>query len=291
MNLEVATEVINEAKTGRKWDQPMPEDPSDRKVMAQELYEQALVARDRLNIKDDTVLTIISIVEADQPQDKEEEEPSTPEPSLSVGSSPSTSPALAPEGECQHEDATGLSVCPGCNKNLYPTIESSLKTVTDVIIAREQAHALMRKEGLPIPPSLEGEPPVLPRDLTTKSDTVVRRLHSEFAAALARATYLVSLETADEYASKMIYERLYARALARVERTYSEGEKIKSKTVPQLEAEAAQDAEVREWQERFHSHHIQSTFMKSIRDGYKDTCDRLSREWSMRTEERGHAAR
>lgn len=272
MKVETATAVINQAKNGGNWDQPLPVDPSDRISMAQEIYDQAVVARDRLNIKADSVLAVISMVEADEdeatdytPRSAKETE-STSKPSSSVESSSATSPDPS------------------------PNIEHELKTVTDVIIAREQAHALMRKEGLPIPPELEGEPPVLPRDLTQKTDTEIRRLHSEFAAALARANYLVSLETADEYAAKMIYERLYARALAHVERTYSEGDKVKSKTVPQLEAEAAQDSEVQEWGDRYHTHHVQNTFLKSIRDGYKDYADRLSREWSMREGERQHAS-
>lgn len=286
MKLETATAVINQAKSGGNWDRPMPVEPSDRISMAQEIYDQAVVARDRLNIKADSVLAVIATVESE-----EQESESISEPSSSAESSSVTSPALDTSDECGHEMATGLSVCPGCNEDLYPPSEHNLATVTEVIIAREQQHALMRKEGLPIPPELEGEPPVLPRDLTQKGDTEVRRLHSEFAAALARANYLVSLETADEYAAKMIYERLYARALARVERTYAEGDKVKSKTVPQLEAEAAQDQEVQEWAERYHTHHVQNTFLKSIRDGYKDYCDRLSRDWTMRTEERDHAAR
>lgn len=277
MKLETATAVINQAKSGGNWDRPMPVEPSDRISMAQEIYDQAVVARDRLNIKADSVLAVIATVESEEAVEDEATD---------------YTPRLTKESESTSEPSSSaeLSSAISPDRDINDEREHNLATVTEVIIAREQQHALMRKEGLPIPPELEGEPPVLPRDLTQKGDTEVRRLHSEFAAALARANYLVSLETADEYAAKMIYERLYARALARVERTYAEGDKVKSKTVPQLEAEAAQDQEVQEWAERYHAHHVQNTFLKSIRDGYKDYCDRLSREWSMREGEREHSA-
>lgn len=150
---------------------------------------------------------------------------------------------------------------------------------------KELAIAKIKKERLPIPAIVEGDEVVLPRDISTLSDAALRRLHSEFHACLARSNWLVAVEEADELAARQIADYHHAKALKRA----SESADVvtgKEKKVSTLEAEATGDETVREWRQRQNAHHVESKLLKALRDTYQQSCERISREYTMRSGER-----
>ncbi len=160
------------------------------------------------------------------------------------------------------------------------------KTRMDVMYEqKEQAIARIKKERLPIPDPIEGDDVVLPRDISVLSDAALRQLHSEFHACLSRANWLVAVDEADELAAKMIAEYHHAKA---VKRAAQEPDPVtgKAKTVATLEAEAAGDEQVQEWRKRQSHHHVEVKLLKALRDTYQQSCERISREYTMRSGER-----
>lgn len=151
--------------------------------------------------------------------------------------------------------------------------------VPDVIVEATQVVNSLMREGLPIPGELEGEPPVLPRDLTQVGDTEFRRLHSEFSAAYSRANFLATLAQADDYGTKQLMDKTYAKALLQA------GAGDHKKTVPVIESEAKNSPEFLEVLDQYTKAHIQWKILREYAEGLQDTCDRLSREWSMRQDE------
>lgn len=151
----------------------------------------------------------------------------------------------------------------------------------DPYALRKLAEARVAKEKLPIPPELEGNPPELPRDISALSDIQLRRLHAEFHALLARATWLVAVEESDEHAADQIARHYKAMVLRDLVSKASKDAKITA-----LEAEAAGDERVREWTQRKNEHYVQVKLLKALRDTYEDSCDRMSRDFTMRSAER-----
>lgn len=150
---------------------------------------------------------------------------------------------------------------------------------------KELAIAKIKKERLPIPASIEGDEVVLPRDLSALSDAALRRLHSEFHACLARTNWLVAVEEADELAARQIADYHHAKALKRASES-ADTVTGKEKKVSTLEAEAAGDPVVREWRQKQTAHHIECKLLKALRDTYQQSCERISRDYTMREGER-----
>lgn len=145
---------------------------------------------------------------------------------------------------------------------------------------RKKAEARIAKEKLPIPPELEGEPTQLPRDISALSNVHLRRYHGEFYAYLARANWLVAIEESDEYAADQIARHYKAMVLRDLVANAPKDTKITA-----LEAEASQDGRVRKWIKLKNEHYVQVKLLKALRDTYEDSCDRMSREYTMRQSE------
>lgn len=139
-----------------------------------------------------------------------------------------------------------------------------------------------RTEHLPIPPEIEGDPPHLPIDLTKVDDLALRRLHSEFSACAQRAMWLVTLEEGKESAASRIADQKAYTVMQGLERTDATTGKPKLASI--IEAEVAADSEVSKWRGLAADHRNKVRSIKSLRDSYHFACDRISREWSMRTE-------
>jgi hypothetical protein len=150
---------------------------------------------------------------------------------------------------------------------------------------KELSIARIKRERLPIPDSIEGDAVVLPRDISALSDGALRKLHSEFHACLSRANWLVAVEEADELACRQIADYYHAKA---VKKAAESADPItgKAKTVSALEAEAAGDETVREWRQKQNGHHVEVKLLKALRDTYLQSCERISRDWTMRSNER-----
>jgi hypothetical protein len=141
---------------------------------------------------------------------------------------------------------------------------------------------LLERENFPIPPQLEGDPPEMPRDLTTVGDRHCRRLHSEFNAWLARTNFLLGLERADEAAAEALAEHHERVAYAKLDRLDAGG---KSKPGTVLRAEASADTEALEWRRRASEHKQRLVVLYSLRDIYASNVERLRSDWRMRRDE------
>lgn len=143
------------------------------------------------------------------------------------------------------------------------------------------------EDGLPIPHEIEGDPPNLPLDLTLLSDKEVRYLHGAFNACAARAGWLYALEETGLAAAKQIADHLEEEYIIGADRKDIGG---KPKTQAFLKAEAqADNSDIIKWRRREHKHSIAANKYKRILDSYDSNCDRLSREWTMRMDEREHS--
>ena len=151
--------------------------------------------------------------------------------------------------------------------------------------SKEYALKRIRSNNLPIPPDLEGEPPSMPRDISTLSDGDLRRFHGEFNACVARANWLLSVEEADELAARHSADLLYAQAIREAAQSL-DSDNGRPKTKPILESEAASDPKVLEWRQKQMEHQVSIKILKSLRDIYQQNCDRASREFTMRSESR-----
>jgi hypothetical protein len=121
--------------------------------------------------------------------------------------------------------------------------------------------------------------------MTQLGDVEIRRLHSEFNACLAYANWQLAAEEADELAAKQIADFHTSKAIKQASLS-PDPFTNKDKKVAQLEAEAAGDEKVQEWRRKHLSHVVAIKFYKSLRDTYQSNCERISREWTMRTDER-----
>lgn len=146
---------------------------------------------------------------------------------------------------------------------------------------RIKAEARIAKEKLPVPPELEGDPPELPRDISSLSDVQLRRFHAEFHACLARTNWLVAIEETDEYCADQLMRHYKAMVLRDLVSNSPKDAKITA-----LEAEAAQDHRVSKWLRKRNEHHVQVKLLKALRDTYEQSCDRMSRDFTMRQGEK-----
>lgn len=133
------------------------------------------------------------------------------------------------------------------------------------------------KEKLPLPSEITWDVQEMPADLTTLSDAEVRRLHGQYHAYHSRTTWLLAQEENDLNASEHLYEIAFAKAIKAIG-----GDKI---TVAKVEAAA--DPEVIRWKESIMLHAPTVKKLKALCSIYESSCNRLSREWTMRSEERG----
>lgn len=137
--------------------------------------------------------------------------------------------------------------------------------------------------GLPIPPEIRGEVPELPMDLTTLSLKELRRLHGIFNACAARVGFLYAMQETAEAAAKMIADNYEEKYIATADRKDIGG---KAKAMKLLQIEAAEKyPQIKKWRSRERDHAIKANQYKRLLDSYNQSCDRLSRDYTMRQDE------
>lgn len=139
-------------------------------------------------------------------------------------------------------------------------------------------------EGLPIPQKLSEKTYDMPVDLTELGDKAIRRLHSAFNSYLGRARWLLAVATSNlSNATHLRDESYRVEYLKAYKRSLSEGEKL-SQAI--LDAVAKDAEDYKAWNERVNDHNKEVTHWKALVDIYSSNVDRLSREWTMRIDER-----
>jgi hypothetical protein len=252
---KTAIAIINQAKENGFYDDPLPEGAEDQLAEALTILDEAKHAYDK-GARGDAIVSILGLAQVDDEVNTAKE----PE----------------PKEKLEQTVAVAREVLAQSNKGI------SFHTQVE---AKELAIAKIKKEKLPIPPEIEGEPPALPRDISVLTDPELRRLHSEFNAVLARANWLVALVEADELAAEQIASLYEAQA---IKRAAQDPDPVtgKGKTVAALEAEASDDELVRKWREKKTEYVIDKKLQKALRDTYLSNVERISREYAMREGER-----
>lgn len=137
--------------------------------------------------------------------------------------------------------------------------------------------------GIPVPPQIKGDVPEMPLDLTTISTTKLRQLHGAFNACAARVGWLYAYEEAGEASAKAIadhYENEYIYSADRKDI----GGKPKTQQLLKIEAEKTYP-QISKWRDRESKHKKKANKYKRLLDGFNLSCDRLSREFTMRDKE------
>lgn len=253
--MESATAVINEAKARKIIDAPMPVDEGERIERATSLVEKAQAAVEKATgDRKDAVVAILNAAGAN------------------VGAPASTEPQPS-ETSGQEDSPQGESL--GSTKRGRPLSEA-FRFSYDMA---GQSHS----EDIAVPAEVEGELPVLPIDMTQLSDLELRRLYSKFTAMSVRTAWLVSIEKGKATSAKALERDAFDKALRAVDKTEPGSEKAKLAAV--VEAEANEDPEVKQWRATAGRHSDNLEKLKALRETHTESCDRISREWTMRTEE------
>jgi hypothetical protein len=252
-----AVAIITEAKNDGAFDGPLPVSAEDRIKEGMNLYKQAKAAAKR-DVDFPIVTAIIAIAEGDiEPvvvEDKVEVEIQEPEykPEL-VSDEPVKEPApkkatKAPKKATQEKQAPVLEI-----------------------------DKFLQREGLPIPSEIDWDVREIPADLTSLSEVEVRRLHGQYHAYFSRTLWLLAQEENDLNAAEHLYDMSFAQTIRSIG-----GDKITA-----AKTEASADPEVIVWKEKMMQHASIVKKLKALCNIYEASCNRLSREWTMRSEERG----
>ena len=149
-------------------------------------------------------------------------------------------------------------------------------------IPREEVFAV--KEGLPVPQAIpESAVFNMPTDLTDLGDKELRRLHSAFNHYLGRARWLLAISSSNLANATHLRDESYrASYIKALKKSQLEGEKLSQAA---LEMTAKDTEEYQAWSEKVNSHNKEVTSWKALVEIYGGNVDRLSREWTMRTEQ------
>ncbi len=143
---------------------------------------------------------------------------------------------------------------------------------------------LREYEGLPIPKAVEESvPQEMPTDLTELGDKAVRRLYSTFGSYLGRARWRLATANSNLANATHLRDEAYRTQYIKVKReAVTNEEKL---TIEDLQNLAKESEEYKEWSSRVKDHTNEATNWKALVDIYGGNVDRLSREWTMRTEQ------
>lgn len=262
MDVALARQILNAAIEGDFLDE-LPE--SDEQIIEDGRYfaDEAKKAWDT-SMRNETVATILHL---------------TGEISDDEYAAVASGSAETPEGESAEAEVKYSSGTPPRSSGGYS--ESDLRETAP---ADSSAEAMVRKENLPIPKGVSGEePPEMPRDLVELGDREVRRYHGIYNAFAARARWLLGVSTSD--LANATYLRDEALRIARRKVNRLDPETEKARTIETINDEAKEDPDYQMWTERVNKHSHDVGIWKTLVEIYQGNVDRLSREWTMRTDE------
>jgi hypothetical protein len=137
--------------------------------------------------------------------------------------------------------------------------------------------------GLPVPEETYKEPTWLPEDFTELGDKDVRKAHAIYNAYHSRAKWVYSLEVNRLSDATALRDSVYRDNYERInEELENEGSKT-TKDILDTKAKGEENYKDADAQVRRHQREV--TQLKALMEIYGDTVDRLSREWTMRTDE------
>jgi hypothetical protein len=148
----------------------------------------------------------------------------------------------------------------------------------------ESALSQELESGIPIPPEIEGEPPLLPHDLTEISLSSLVYLHGAFNACSARAGWLYAYEEAAATAAAAVADHYEEEYIISADRKDLGG---KPKPQVLLKAEAKKRyPKIKEYRDIQKISEIKANKYKRLLETYNNSCERLSRQFTMRQTEK-----
>lgn len=257
MDAQTARAILSEVAAGDWLDKPMPENDEELVDLAQYYVEEAqLAVKEGMN--NEHLSAIINLSKVSPP----------------VLSEPAESPNIdgGPPGEIDSSRGSATYVDPKTGGNPYPAPEEL-----------DWENAVV-KEGLPLPqPIPESAVFNMPTDLTDLGDKELRRLHSAFNHYLGRARWLLAISSSNLANATHLRDESYrASYIKTLKKSQLEGEKLSQAA---LEMTAKDTEEYQAWAEKVNSHNKEVTSWKALVEIYGGNVDRLSREWTMRTEQ------
>lgn len=149
--------------------------------------------------------------------------------------------------------------------------------------AGEDVEEVKIDKGLPIPEDLAGDASPMPLDFTDIGDVQLRKLHGEYNAYLARVRWLLSISLNRLASVTHLRDDAYRLAY---KQQYLVSETVGSKpTKDVLDAFAKDNEDYKKYDELVRKHQQEVTSFKALVEIYSGNVDRLSREWTMRTDE------
>jgi len=252
MDIQTARAILSEVASGGWLDKELPEDEKDLIDLAQYYVDEAKIAKQE-GMDNESILAIINLAQASPPVLSAPVEPDSLE---------------GPPGE--------IDVYYKGNK--YPSLTEN-KNDDVVDLAREDKDY----EGLPLPQPIPETALDMPVDITDLGDKAVRRLYSAFGSYLGRSRW--KLATAESSLSNATYLRdaEYRKLYGSISKTLARnGERATKDLVDSL---AKEEDTYKEWDEKVQKHTEQVIHWKALKDIYGGNVERLSREWTMRTEQ------
>jgi len=138
-------------------------------------------------------------------------------------------------------------------------------------------------DGLPIPRAIPEDALEMPTDLTEVGDKAVRRLYSAFNSYLGRARWKLALSLSNQANATHLRDESYRVAFLKAfKASKAEGEKLSQAVLEQF---AQETEDYKNWSEKVREHTDEVTSWRALVDIYGGNVDRLSREWTMRTEQ------
>ena len=128
--------------------------------------------------------------------------------------------------------------------------------------------------NLPIPKDWDGPHPDMPMDVTKLSDNDIGKLYSQFGFLLSRVSWLVGREKSRLVNAEHLRDYHFTAALA----AQTDG------TVDAKKAAANMNDDVVAWDKNIVEHKQNVHQLQAMRDVFSGNVERLSREWSMRTD-------
>lgn len=253
IDIDLARAILAEATSGGFMVDPIPADDDEAIKEAQYWYSEAFKA-ELTGMAHDTIITILNLVA------------SANEPNQGGGS----------------------DYNPGYART--DPVENAVKVEENILTQQpEDPNKLMKevnlasKHNLPVPKDWQGDPEHMPRDISELSDKDIRRLSGEFNAYLSRAKWLLAIAVSDLSHAEFLRDAAYRRAITIVDKVDKKTDKNKLKEV--LDAEVREDPEFASYDAACLKHKQDVTTLKALVDIYGGNVDRLSREWTMRTDE------
>jgi len=138
-------------------------------------------------------------------------------------------------------------------------------------------------QGLPIPSDPKEEATELPIDFTTLNDKEVRKLHAEYNSYLGRARWLLATATNSLARATHLRDDAYRKAYKHYNTELHLKEMKPTKDL--VDSFAKEDEDYKTYDLDVRNEQEKVVIYKALVEIYGGNVDRLSREWTMRTDE------